>query len=114
MISDRILTTDQSLFHYGGGVVGRKKRQIEGPEFECTSFENCGDHSFEGLTLDDLVITDEQRAFCKNDESCLYDLAITGEDELAMATLEASENSTRLQKLISEKNMCNTVSKSYS
>ena len=78
-----------------------KKRQIEGPEFVCTSFDNCGDHNFVGVTLEDLTFTEEQRVMCNNDDTCLYDLAVTGEEEFATVTLEASEENTRVQDVIS-------------
>ena len=78
-----------------------KKRQIDGPNFECTSFDNCGDHNFVGVTFEDLTFTDEQRAMCNNDETCLFDLAVTGDEEIAVATLEASEENQMVQGIIS-------------
>ena len=86
----------------GGSIGHRQRRQLSGPDFECTSFDNCGDHSFVGVAFEDLTFTDEQRAMCKNDEACLYDLVVTGDEDFAAATLEASEESTRIEGLISE------------
>ena len=79
-----------------------KKRQIDGPDFVCTSFDNCGDHNFVGVTLEDLTFTEEQRAMCNNDETCLFDLVVTGDEGFANTTLEASEESTRVQDIISK------------
>lgn len=92
---------EETLFTYSVNP-GRKKRQIPGSEFECTSFENCGDHSFVGVEFSDLNITDEHRAFCNNDTTCIYDLIVTGDEEVAEITREASENNTMLQSLTGE------------
>ena len=83
--------------------VSMRKRQIEGPDFVCTSFDNCGDHNFVGVTLEELNFTQEQRDMCNNDDSCLFDLAVTGDEEFANTTLEASEENTKVQELISKK-----------
>ena len=82
-----------------------KKRQISGPDFVCTSFDNCGDHNFVGVAFENLTFTEEQRVMCKNDRSCLYDLVVTGDEEYAATTLEASEENTRVQEIIS-KHLC--------
>ena len=87
----------------GENYVTREKRQIDGPEFVCTSFENCGDHSFVGVTLEELNFTQEQIEMCEGDDSCLFDLAVTGDEEFAVTTLEASEENTRVQEIISKK-----------
>ena len=97
MLSDE-LTLDYT--HEESNVL--KKRQIDGPEFVCTSFDNCGDHNFVGVAFENLTFTEEQRAMCNNDESCLYDLAVTGDEEFANTTLEASEENTRVQDIISK------------
>ena len=86
-----------------------KKRQINGPDFECTSFDNCGDHSFVGVTVENLTFTDEQRVMCNNDETCLFDLAVTGNEEIAVATLEASEENQMVQGIISKMKLANIV-----
>ena len=80
-----------------------KKRQTDGPDFECTSFDNCGNHSFVGVTFEDLTFTDEQRAMCNNDTACLFDLGVTGDEQFANTTLEASEENMAVQQLISKK-----------
>ena len=79
------------------------KRQIDGPDFECTSFDNCGNHSFVGVTFEDLTFTDEQRAMCNNDTACLFDLGVTGDEQFANTTLEASEENMAVQAIISKK-----------
>lgn len=95
------LTEEKSLFTYGGNL-NRKKRQDSGSNFECTSFDNCGDHSIVGVDIESLNFTDEQRAFCKNNLPCLYDLEVTGDEVLANITRMASENAARMQLSISE------------
>lgn len=98
------------MFTYGT-MFGRKKRQIEGPDFECTSFENCGNHSFVGVEFSDLDITDEQIDFCNNDTTCIFDLAVTGDEELADVSKESNENSTILQTIISKLDMLHKILK---
>lgn len=49
------------------------------------------------MPFEELNFTDEQKAFCDNDASCLYDLEVTGDEEIAGLTQQASMNSTRLQ-----------------
>lgn len=98
LFADRI-TAAESLFYYGS-LFGRKKRQAE-PDF-CTSFNNCGNHSFEAVAIEDLTFTDEQKDFCQNDPTCLYDLEITGDEELAELSMETSDNTTRQKEVLSE------------
>ena len=38
---------------------------------------------------------------CRNDETCLFDLEVTGDEEFAVITLEASEENERVQEIIS-------------
>ena len=80
-----LVSQAQSLFTED---IGRKKRQVpvvgRAPLFE------------------ELTFTDEQREFCDNDDFCLYDLIVTGVMEVADVTLVASEESTRIQSLISK------------
>ena len=101
-ITDRITQT-RTMFTYGGNF-GRKRRQVldESLEFECTSFDNCGNHSFVGVSFEDLTFTEEQMDMCNNDETCLFDFAVTGDEEFAMTTLENSEEDARVQEIISE------------
>lgn len=90
------------MFTYGGNF-DRKRRQVDDLDFECTSFDNCGDHSFVGVTFEDLNFTEAQMAMCNNDETCLFDLAVTGDEGFANTTLESSEEDMRIQEAISEK-----------
>ena len=96
------------IYIFSGAVIldeknaSRNKRQIDGPDFVCTSFDNCGDHSFVGVTLEELSFTQEQRDMCNNDDACLFDLAVTGDEEFANTTLEASVENTKVQQLISK------------
>ena len=80
------------------------KRQIHGPDFVCTSFDNCGDHNFVGVTFEELSFTEEQMAMCNNDETCLYDLALTGDMGFAQDTLDASEENMEVQQVIRKNN----------
>ena len=59
-----------------------------------------------GVTFEELTFTDEQRAMCNNDTACLYDLGVTGDETLANTTLEASEENTRIQGILSKKYTC--------
>lgn len=76
------------------------KRQIPGPNFECTSFDNCGDHSFVGVSPDSLNFTDAQIEFCNGEKTCLYDLAVTGDEELAGNTRMVAEQVAEDMKII--------------
>ena len=104
---DRI-TQEETLFSYGP--FSRKKRQLEAPPFECTSFDNCGNSSIAPVTLDELTFTEEQRVMCNNDDTCLFDLAVTEDMDVAAATLESSEEDARLQAIISKNKMLNSCS----
>ena len=96
------------MFAYGYIINNRKKRQQPDDSlFECTSFDNCGNSSIPPVTLEELTFTDEQRAICKNNDECLFDLAVTGDEDLATVTLEASEEDVRLQKILSERDWLN-------
>ena len=88
---------DPSLF-----LNARKKRQTTDPTSECTSFETCAGSSFTGPEFEDLTFTDEQRRLCNNDEACLYDFAITNDEEVADISRESSEASAQIQQIISE------------
>ena len=97
------------MFIYGN--FGRRRRQLSGgPDFECTSFSNCGNQSFVGLSFEDLNITDSQREFCNNDTTCLYDLAITGDEEIAQTSMTFNENVTHVIEILRELNIFNNCS----
>ena len=55
---------------------------------------------FQPIFLDELEFTDEQRAFCNDDDHCLYDLVVTQEEGVAMTTLEAVEEAARIQAVL--------------
>lgn len=93
-----IVAPTESLFYFNDAP-GQTKRQA--PDFACTSFETCGDPSFRAPRFEELNTTQEQRDYCNNDSSCIYDLVLTGDMEVAELTLETSENDTRLQTIIS-------------
>ena len=81
------------------------RRQIDGapgPDFDCNSFENCSSLNFQPVRLEDLTFTDEERAICNNMQSCLYDLRVTGEEEFAVTTLRAGEESQEIQGTLGE------------
>lgn len=54
------------------------------------------------MPLENVTFTDEQRALCDEDDSCLYDLVMTGDESVAMMTKSSSENSTITQDSISK------------
>lgn len=76
------------------GSNGRKKRQTPDPDsqFECTSIDSCGNFTF----------TEDEIAMCDNDLSCLIDLAVTGDERIAIATRESGEKIQRVQAIQSE------------
>ena len=92
----------ESMFAYGGPH-GRKRRrrQIPGPVMECTSFDNCGDPEFEALEFEDLEFTEEEREFCDNEPTCLYDLHITADEDMATLSKRASEQADRIHQILS-------------
>lgn len=64
-------------------------------------FNNCDDQTITGLASN---ATDEQRAFCNNDETCIFDLLATGNQELAALTRDASADDKILQQTLSKHN----------
>ena len=88
------------MFAYGAPA-GRRKRTTESePQLECTGFGACGDTTFIAPSFEDLVFTDDDRAFCNNDETCLYDLQTTGDTEAATLAREINEETRLLQQQI--------------
>lgn len=79
-----VVSQAESFFR---GNIERKKRQA--PRGRAPTFE-------------ELTFTDKQRDFCNNESTCLYDLAVTGVLEVAATTRRASEESARVQSLISK------------
>lgn len=78
-----------------------KKRRSADTEFQCTSFDDCGDHSFRAIEFVDLNISNIIRDFCGNVLSCQYDLAVTGDMEVAGLTKQADVEITRIHQLTS-------------
>ncbi len=101
IISDRIRESE-SLFTYAPVESSGRKRRQTSNDFECTSFDNCGDHSFVGVSFEDLDINQTHREFCKNDEFCIYDLIVTEDYEFTNTTLMSSEEDQMIQAAISE------------
>ena len=97
-IIDRVVN---SLFTYQN--FGKRKRQT-GPDddFVCRSVDDCGNSSFVGVPFENLTFTDAQREFCENEETCLYDLVVTGDESIAATTKEATQNITRLLAILGE------------
>ena len=101
-VSDAIRDQASSLFTYGGNF-GRRKRQIPpDPATECTTFESCSGVPFTGQTFEDLTFTEAQRERCNNVRTCLYDLAITNNDEVAGLSRDLSVNSSIVQQTLSK------------
>ena len=90
------------MFTYGENFDRKRRQADDNLEFECTSFDNCGNHSFVGVSFEDLTFTEEQIDMCNNDEICLFDLVVTGDEEFANTTLESSEEDKKIQEAISE------------
>ena len=42
---------------------------------------------------------------CNNDEICLFDLVVTGDEEFAAETLRSSEENRRVQEIISKREL---------
>ena len=97
MVSPDKITQGQTLFAYGS--ISRRKRQTDDG---CVSFDSCGDVTIPPTTIADVNVTDDQRDMCDNDDTCLFDLAVTGDEDLAMKTLETSVVSARQQMIISK------------
>jgi hypothetical protein len=55
-----------------------------------------------GVVFEDLTFNEDQLAMCNDDDSCLFDLAVTGDEEFAATTLERSVEDIRVQEIISE------------
>lgn len=97
-----VISQAESLFHYGNlPMSGRKRRQTSDPASSCTSFQNCAYTPYAGPTFEDFNFTEAQRALCNNIRECLFDLAITGNDDIADLSRETSENSTAVQMALS-------------
>ncbi len=67
------ISEEESLF---AGNSNRKKRQ------------DAPDPSIIPISFEELNFTDAQQVFCDNDPSCLYDLVITEDEEIAQTTLD--------------------------
>ena len=52
--------------------------------------------------FEDLTFTDAEIQFCNNVSTCLYDLAVTGSEELAATTRSIDENETRTMNILRE------------
>ena len=67
--------------------IGRRKRQME--NFEQTLFE-------------DLVITDTHRELCGENRDCLFDFAATNDTNLAMNTLQFTDDTGDIQTMLGD------------
>ena len=66
---------------------GRRKRQTD---------------DFQPLFFEDLNITEAQRAVCSNNSECILDLIASGNETLALATLEFETETMTLQEELGE------------
>ena len=57
---------------------------------------------FVPLFLDELNFTDAQLMVCGGDEQCLFDFAVTGEEEFAMETLTSNNLAEEIKDTISK------------
>ena len=79
----KLKNTDVRLFRTPGA--GRRKRQS--PDDIPLFFE-------------DLNITDAQRMTCEGNRECIYDLVVTGDPEIAMATLNDQRETNETREVI--------------
>lgn len=86
-------TEAESLFYYAGN---RRKRQVGG------TYEDFQNLNFVPIFLDELNFTDNQRMICENNLQCLFDLAVTGEMEFAMNTLEQEKVANTTVQILSK------------
>ena len=63
---------------------------------------------YTGPTFEELNFTDAQRALCNNIRTCLFDLAITGSEEVAGVSRQVSENTIDLQNRLGKYNRLHT------
>lgn len=54
------------------------------------------------IYFDQLNFTEEQKEVCNNDRQCMYDIAITGNQELALETREENVNLTTTVGILSK------------
>ena len=81
----------------------RKRRQAPGQLSNCTSINACSENSsYVPPSFEDLTFTDAEIQFCNNVSTCLYDLAVTGSEELAASTRSIDENGTKVMDILSE------------
>ena len=82
---------------------GRKRRQAHDQSSNCTSVSACSENSsYVPPTFEDLTFTDAQIQFCNNVSTCLFDLAVTGSEELAASTRSIDENGTKAMEILRE------------
>lgn len=96
------ISEDSSLFTYGE-VFGRRKRQTPG---SCTSFETCSGTPYVGPSFEDLTFNETQREICNNERTCLFDLAVTNNVELAILSRELTTRTSLIQQTIGKQNYC--------
>ena len=97
MISDN---SPEVLF---GIFEGRKRRQAPNQLSNCTSVFACSENSsYVPPKFEDFIFTDAEIQFCNNVSTCLYDLAVTGSEELADSTRSIDENETRIMDILRE------------
>ena len=82
------------MFYYADNSLNRK-RQAEG------SYEDFQDLNFIPVFLDELNFTDGQRVICENNPQCLFDLAVTEEEDFAMNTLEQEKIANTSMEILS-------------
>ena len=81
----------------------RKRRQVPDQlPINCTSTACSDNSSYAPPKFEDFTFTDAEIQFCNNVSTCLYDLAVTGSEELAATTRSIDENETRTMGILSE------------
>ena len=96
------LPDDSPVVLFGCNLESRKRRQAPDQLSNCTSVTCSDNSSYVPPKFEDLTFTDAQVQFCNNISTCLYDLAVSGSEELAATTRSIDENGTRAMDILRE------------
>ncbi len=59
---------------------------------------NKQEEDFEPKFIDNLNVTDEQRAFCNDNMECIFDLVVTGQEDIAKNSMEFDAETSTVQE----------------
>ena len=80
----------------------RKRRQTTNQTLNCAV---CGNNTVP--KFEDFTFTNAQRQLCNNLTSCLFDLAVTGNEAIAANTRDFEINGTRIAEILSKSKINN-------